>query len=68
MSLSPDGRTLAVASRDHMVTLLDAETGDVQLELKAHDAAVTSLSFSPDGSSLVSASPIQIRTWYAPPR
>jgi WD40 repeat protein len=68
MSLSPDGRTLAVASRDHMVTLLDAETGDVQLELKAHDAAVTSLSFSSDGSSLVSASATQLRTWDAPAR
>ena len=68
MSLSPDGRTLAVASRDHLVTLLDAETGDVQLELIAHDAAATSLSFSPDGSSLVSASATQLRIWDAPPR
>ena len=68
MSLSPDGRTLAVASRDHMVTLIDAETGDVQLELKAHDGAVNSLSFSPDGSSLASTSMTQLRTWDAPPR
>ena len=37
-------------------------------KLQAHDAAVTSLSFSPDGSSLVSASPIQLRTWDAPPQ
>lgn len=52
IAVSPDGLTLAIASRDHIVTLMDAETGDVQIELEAHNGPVTSLNFSPDGSTL----------------
>ncbi|MHC4876239.1 MAG: WD40 repeat domain-containing serine/threonine protein kinase [Planctomycetota bacterium] len=68
IALSPDGRTLAVGSRDHLVTIMDAETGDVQLALKAHTWPVTSLSFSPDGTALATGSATQLRVMDAPRR
>ncbi len=68
IALSPDGRTLAIGSRDHLVTIMDVGTGDVQLELKAHTWPVTSLSFSPDGTSLATGSATQLRVMDAPQR
>lgn len=67
-ALSPDGETLAIASRDRMVTLMDSRTGDVQLELKAHTRSVTSLCFSPDGESLATLSAAELYLWEAPNR
>jgi RNA polymerase sigma factor (sigma-70 family) len=60
---SPDGKTLAVAlaamnslSIVDNIYLLDARTGEVQMQLKGHFGQVSTVVFSPDGRMLASAS------------
>jgi WD40 repeat protein len=50
----PDGRTLAAASRDHMVYLWNAETGEPARLLQGHWAEVIDVSFHPRRALLVS--------------
>jgi WD40 repeat protein len=54
VAISPDGKQLAVAGRDRIVRLLDAEKGTVTKELKGHKHALASVVFSPDGKLLAS--------------
>jgi RNA polymerase sigma factor (sigma-70 family) len=53
LCLSPDGKVVAVTGDSDKVYLLDAATGKVLHQLGSHRQTVTSLAFSPDGTSLV---------------
>ena len=56
LEFSPDGRTLASASRDTTVRLWDAVTGAHMRTLKGHTDQVRNIWFSPDGRVLASRS------------
>ena len=53
---SPDGRHLAVGDTVGMVTILDAETGEVLHRTAGHSDVIWSTHFSPDGQQIVTAS------------
>ena len=55
VSFSPDGQTLASASRDQTVKLWHKDGKELQT-LQGHRDSVTSVTFSPDGQLLASAS------------
>jgi RNA polymerase sigma factor (sigma-70 family) len=55
MALSPDGKTLASASKEEPhIRLWDIAAGKEKLHFAADDKGVESLAFSPDGKTLVS--------------
>jgi len=54
LAFSPDGKTLAVSSRDRVIRLWDPATGKEGKELAGHLSFVNSIAFSPDGKKLVS--------------
>ncbi len=54
-ALSPDGRALALGSRDGSVRLLDLRSGDVRTFARVHEAGVLDMAFTPDGRTLVSS-------------
>ena len=54
IAFSPDSRTLASTSYDHMIYLWDPATGKEVKPLKEHTDAVFDLAFSPDGKWLAS--------------
>ncbi len=56
LALSPDGRTLATASRDHSIRLWDVDTGTERRRLEGHRGTVTSLAWSADSKRLASGS------------
>ncbi len=63
-AFSPDGKTLAVASREGNVHLWDVATGKLLETLKGHSNSVRAVAFSPDGRTLASGSRDQtIRLW-----
>jgi len=56
LAISPDGRTIATASRDGTAKLWDLATGALRAKLKGHDRGVRLLTFSPDGTTLATGS------------
>jgi WD40 repeat protein len=57
LRFTPNGRVLATASHtSQAVTLWDAQTGFRLGAIKGHNRVVTDIAFSPDGSTLASAS------------
>jgi WD40 repeat protein len=56
ISFSPDGRKVASGSRDHMVKVWDASSGELLADCGGHRKEVTSVSFSPDGGKVASGS------------
>ena len=54
IAFSPDSKTLASTSYDHMIFLWDPATGKRLKPLKEHTDAVFDLAFSPDGKWLAS--------------
>jgi WD40 repeat protein/tetratricopeptide (TPR) repeat protein len=64
VAFSPDGKTLALASREGSVQLWDAAAGKLLTVLKGHSSAATAIVFSPDGRTLVSGGMDQtVRLW-----
>jgi WD40 repeat protein len=71
VAYSPDGRTLAAASRDGRIVLWDVQTGKDRLHILAHPghtdtpfSLAPGLAFTPDGQTLISAgSDKTIRLW-----
>ena len=64
VAFSPDGKTLALASRQGTVQFWEAATGKLMETLKGHSSAVNALAFSPDGRTLASGGTDQtIRLW-----
>src|SRR5262249_15636991 len=55
VAYSPDGWRLAAGSRDRLVRVWDAQTGQEIFTLKGHQGPVASVAFSPDGRRLASA-------------
>jgi RNA polymerase sigma factor (sigma-70 family) len=56
IAISPDGRQLAAAERDHVVHVYELATGQSRRKLAGHTNEVTSLAFTPDGRRLISVS------------
>jgi len=55
VSFSPDGTSFAVPGQVTGVTIRDVETGAKIITLKGHDATITRMAFSPDGTRLAGA-------------
>jgi WD40 repeat protein/DNA-binding SARP family transcriptional activator len=56
LALSPDGETMAVATRGTAVRLINTKTGTTTARLSDHESAVTGASFSQDGSLVATVS------------
>jgi WD40 repeat protein len=66
LSVSPDGRLLAVAGPDQVLRLFDAYTGQLLHELDGHDDRLYGLAFSADGTLLaVGSEDTTITIWEA---
>jgi len=68
VAFSPNGQTLASASKDRTVRLWDLNTQEAIANLKGHSYHVSSVAFSPNGQTLASASwDRSIRLWNLQP-
>lgn len=66
VTFSPDGKTLALASRDKTVQLWDVSSGTLLKSLAGHSSFVNAVAFAPDGRSLASGGNDQTaRLWNA---
>jgi WD40 repeat protein len=55
IEFSPDGKSLAVAAQDGVVSLFDPKTGKLVTELIGHSAGLKAIAFSADGEFLATA-------------
>ncbi len=65
VALSPDGKRLVTAGRDHNVILWDVESGQPLRVLRGHFGSVADARFSPDGRWIVTAGPRSVGVWKA---
>jgi WD40 repeat protein len=66
LAVHPDGRRVAVSSRDGMIRVFDLATTACVARLLAHKKSVTALAWSPDGALLASgAEDRQLALWDA---
>ena len=66
VTFSPDGKTLALASRDKTVQLWDVSSGTLLKSLAGHSSFVNAVAFAPDGRTLASGGNDQtVRLWNA---
>lgn len=56
LAYSPDGKAIVVAYTNPVARVLDAQSGQVLLEL-VHDQAIDSAAFSPDGATIATVDP-----------
>ncbi len=56
VAYSPDGRTLATSGDDHLIRFWDPDTGAELAPARGHGSLVTSIAWSPDGTTLASVS------------
>lgn len=64
VAFSPDGRLLAAAGPDGVISLFDVATGQALRHLAGHDSATHALAFSPDGRLLASGGhDAQLAVW-----
>jgi WD40 repeat protein len=72
LAFSPDGRTLAMSGpggAGRVIRLVDVETGSPKAELRGHLKDISSLAFTQNGQTLLSASDDgTIRVWDPVPR
>jgi WD40 repeat protein/serine/threonine protein kinase len=64
-AVSPDGRRLAVGDRMSFITIWDLGSRQEMATLRGHEDAILLLAFTPDGNTLVSVSPGELRVWSA---
>lgn len=50
---SPDDQSITACPRNGTITIFDAKTGVMELELRGHTAGVWAIAFSPNGKRLV---------------
>jgi len=76
--VSPDGRSVALASEDGAARIIAADSGKLEHSLVGHRDALTSVAFSPDGRLVLTASrdhdarlwdsvtgaPVQVLRWH----
>src|SRR5262249_39822367 len=64
VAFAPDGKTLAMASREGSVLLWDVASGNLLATLKGHSSAASAVEFSPDGRTLATGGGDQtVRLW-----
>lgn len=64
IAFSPDGSLMAYGGGGDLIYIYKVKSKDTYAILKNKTKNVHSLDFSPDGKSLITASPTEIRIWY----
>ncbi len=68
LSWSPDSQKIACACSDGLVRVLDSNTGMSSIPYPAHDRAVESVAWSPNGKYIASAANGIVHIWHAKSR